>query len=169
MLELTTADIEQLSDEDARTLVGLLCEAELERMGQPTVLANWGGHHNAADGGVDVRIRIPVYASCGGFPRHHCIYQVKRSDLSARKIQKEMRPSGKLRPAIHELASLNGAYILVCSGKSLTDPTLRKRIAAMQDSLGESREHVWTDYYDASRLAGWVRKFPALVAWVQTL
>jgi trehalose-6-phosphatase len=38
-----------------------------------------------------------------------------------------MRPKGKLRPAIQDLARRNGAYVIVSSGASVTDTRPRSR------------------------------------------
>lgn len=55
MFEITPKDISHLDDRQLRTLVGLLCEAELRRRGDSVVAVTWGGNQNAADGGLDVR------------------------------------------------------------------------------------------------------------------
>jgi hypothetical protein len=57
MFEITPQDIAQLDDEKLRTLVGLLCEAELRGRGYSTAAVTWGGNQNAKDGGLDVRGR----------------------------------------------------------------------------------------------------------------
>ena len=56
MFDITGQDISLLSDEDLRTLIGRLCEAELRRHGLSPIYATWGGNQNAPDGGVDVRV-----------------------------------------------------------------------------------------------------------------
>jgi hypothetical protein len=58
MFDVTGQDISLLSDEDLRTLVGRLCEAELRRLGLSPLCASWGGNQNAVDGGVDVRVTV---------------------------------------------------------------------------------------------------------------
>src|SRR5688572_24946233 len=58
MLEITGNDIAALRDEDLRSLVGNLCESELRSRGLSTSAVTWGGNQNAADGGIDVRVRI---------------------------------------------------------------------------------------------------------------
>ena len=55
MFEITAADISNLSDEDLRSLVGLLCEAELRKRGLDASAVTWGGglarpiHHGSAN------------------------------------------------------------------------------------------------------------------------
>jgi hypothetical protein len=59
MFEITPQDIAQLDDKQLRTLVGLLCEAELRKRGYSTAAVTWGGDQNARDGGLDVRVSLP--------------------------------------------------------------------------------------------------------------
>lgn len=57
-LELTGEHVAGLGDEDLRLLVIKLSEAELRRAGRPSSAVIAGGNQTAADGGVDVRIRL---------------------------------------------------------------------------------------------------------------
>lgn len=57
-LELTGEHVAMLGDEDLRSLVVRLCEAELRRTGRPSSAVLAGGHQNAPDGGVDVRVQL---------------------------------------------------------------------------------------------------------------
>jgi hypothetical protein len=60
MFEITGDGIAALSDTDLRTLIGLLCEAEMRRRGLPTSAVTWGGNQTAKDGGLDVRASLPA-------------------------------------------------------------------------------------------------------------
>jgi hypothetical protein len=51
MFEITPQDIAQLDDKQLRTLVGLLCEAELRSLAYSTAAVTWGGDQNG--GGLD--------------------------------------------------------------------------------------------------------------------
>lgn len=57
-LDLTGEHVAKLGDEDLRTLVIKLCEAELRRTGQPHSAVLAGGNQTAPDGGVDVRVQL---------------------------------------------------------------------------------------------------------------
>src|SRR3954451_12419962 len=117
MLEVTSEDIAALADDDLRSLVGQLCEAELRTRQFSTSAVTWGGNQNAADGGIDVRLSLPPDKQTGGFlPRTRIGFQVKKTDFTPAMIAPEMRPSGVLRPSIAALALQNGAYIIVSSG-----------------------------------------------------
>ncbi|MBW4028813.1 MAG: hypothetical protein HIU93_15705 [Acidobacteria bacterium] len=82
MFDITGQDISLLSDEDLRALIGRLCEAELRRHGLSPLAVTWGGHQNAADGGIDVRVAaetaIPATST---IPRSNVGYQVKAEDM----------------------------------------------------------------------------------------
>lgn len=67
MFEITRDDIAALDDEDLRTLIGLLCEAELRRLGLPVSAVTWGGNQTAKDGGLDVRVSLPEGTKIEGF------------------------------------------------------------------------------------------------------
>src|SRR5271163_4293782 len=100
MFEVTGDDIAALAEEDLRTLIGRLCEAELMERGLPSSAVTWGGDQNAADGGIDVRVALPNSTDISGFvPRPATGFQVKRQDMPRSAILGEMRPSGVLRPA----------------------------------------------------------------------
>lgn len=168
MLEISSEDIAQLSDDDLRSLVGQLCEAELRAQGLPTSGATWGGDQNAADGGIDVRVSSEQ--AVGGFlPRASIGFQVKKNDFTPGLIGPEMRPSGRLRPSIAALVGQGGAYIIVSSGANTSDSALRSRIDAMRSSThaDDPLGALQLDFYDRSRLATWVRNHPGLMLWVR--
>jgi hypothetical protein len=57
-LELRGKHVAKLGDEDLRTLVVKLCEAELRRTSRPLSAILAGGNQTATDGGVDVRVQL---------------------------------------------------------------------------------------------------------------
>ena len=168
MFEITSEDTAQLSDADLRTLVGRLCEEEVRRRGFPASAVTWGGHQDAPDDGLDVRVALPTGTLIDGFiPRPSSGFQVKKPDLPRMKILAEMRPNGKLRRAIEELAAEEGAYIIVSGAASTTDGSLGRRRAAMAEAAGPLTGLLALDFYDRSRLATWVRDHPGLILWVR--
>jgi hypothetical protein len=170
MFEITSEDIASLADDDLRTLVGLLCEAELRRLDLPRSAVTWGGHQDAADSGIDVRVALLAKASIKGFvPRPATGFQVKKPDMPRGKILEEMRPSGTIRPVIRELADESGAYIIVSSTGSTSQSALRNRRNAMKEAVSDvpNGALLMLDFYDRTRLATWVRDHPGLIAWVR--
>jgi hypothetical protein len=170
MFEISADHIASLNDTDLRILVGRLCEAELRKKGLPTSAATWGGNQNANDGGVDVRVALPMDARISGFvPKPQVGYQVKSEDMPRKKILREMRPKGNVRPSIQELADESGAYIIVSSQSSTTETALRARRMAMQEAVAGIRNSggLFLDFYDANRIATWVRDHFAIILWVR--
>ena len=166
MLEITGEDISNLSEEDLRSLVGLLCEADFPGKAGIT----WGGDQKAADGGIDVRVELCGHVDPDGFaPRSFIGFQVKKTDMPRAEIYKEMRPKNVLRPVIRELADANGAYIIVSSEGWTSDKPLQDRKKAMSDALFDvpNKSNIKLDFYDRSRVATWVRCHPSLVFWVK--
>jgi hypothetical protein len=168
MLEITGDDIALLNDTDLRTLVGRLCEAELRRHRISTATVTYGGDQNATDGGLDVRVSLPTGSDRHDFiPRPHTGYQVKRSDMPRAKIRAEMRPKGKLRRVIGELAAHEGAYIIVSSKGATSDIALNNRRAAMRQAAGRNASGLMVDFYDRTRISTWLRDHPGLFPWVR--
>lgn len=170
MIEITGNDINELSDTDLRTLIGLLCEAELRIAGLPTAGVTWGGHQNAKDGGIDVRVEVASALNNDGFiPRSNTGFQVKKPDMPRAAIIEEMRPDNQLRQVIKDLADVNGAYIIVSSQGSTADSALKNRKAAMQHAISDytSASQMKVDFYDRERIAGWVRAHPAIILWIR--
>jgi hypothetical protein len=170
MFEITGDDIAALGDEDLRSLVALLCEAEMRRRAKPVSAVTWGGDQNASDGGLDVRVDLPKRTSIQGFvPRAATGFQVKKSDLPPREIAREIRPKGKVRSIIRDLAKQSGAYIIVSANGSVSDLALRKRrdamVAAVKGITGA--RSLCLDFYDRGRVATWVRDHPGLIPWVR--
>jgi hypothetical protein len=170
MLEITSEDISLLDDRALRTLVGLLCEAELRGRGSPSEGVTWGGNQNSPDGGIDVRVALPRHAIANGFiPRSLVGFQIKKSRMGPKEIGKEMRPLGAIRPSIKEIAQSSGAYIIVSAKTDVTDSLRKACTSAMKAAVADlpNKDRLLLDFYDRSRIATWVRNHPSLVLWVR--
>jgi len=170
MLDIEGNDIKELSDVDLRSLIGLLCEAELRAKGLPTAGVTWGGHQNAKDGGIDVRVELSSEINTDNFlPRSHVGLQVKKPDMPRAEILNEMCPNGKLRQVIKDLIHVQGAYIIVSSQGSTADSSLNNRRNAMQEAIKSYIDftNFIVDFYDRERIANWVRSHPSLILWVK--
>lgn len=170
MFDVTSDEIAQLNDTDLRELVGRLCEAEISSRGLSPAAVTWGGSQTAADGGLDVRVALKRGVAVDGFiPRTSTGFQVKTPDMPRTEILREMRPTGRIRPVIQELADEAGAYIIVSSHGSTADTPLRNRRSAMREALMDvtNAGKLETDFYDRTRLATWVRRHPGLITWVK--
>lgn len=170
MFEVTGSDIERLSDGELRSLVLRLATSELRMQGLPLSSVTAGGHQDAADGGLDVRVECPVALPRADFvPRQRTGFQVKKPDMTASAIRDEMQPKGVLRPVIAELAAQKGSYVMVSAQGSVADKPLRDRREAMRAQLTSlaTPGDLHTDFYDRDRLAAWVNEFPGIAAWVR--
>ncbi|RAK06299.1 hypothetical protein C8C77_12518 [Halanaerobium saccharolyticum] len=170
MIEITGNDIKKLNDTDLRTLIGLLCEEELERSNISRKGVTWGGHQNARDGGVDVRVKVSSEINQDSFiPAGNTIFQVKATDMPAKEIIKEMCPKGRLRKTIKKLSDDNGAYVIVSSKGSVAEPALENRREAINSVLLDFKKghNIKYDFYDRNRIASWVRSYPALIFWLR--
>lgn len=170
MIDITPDDVSRLDDEQLRELVGRLCEAELRRKGYSSSAVTWGGHQNAADDGVDVRIALLAGTPIDGYvPRAAAVFQVKAEDMPASAITAEMAPNGALRGSITELASIGGAYIIASSKGSTSEPVLNRRRDAMRKAVEGlvNANSLALDFYDRTRIASWVREHPGLIVWLR--
>ncbi|NEU12101.1 hypothetical protein G3T14_08145 [Methylobacterium sp. BTF04] len=170
MFDVSPDEIALLNDVDLRELVGRLCEAELASRGLSTAAVTWGGNQTAADGGLDVRVALPVGTPIDGYiPRFSTGFQIKTPDMARAAILGEMRPNGAIRPVIQELAEEAGAYVIVSSHGSTADVALRNRRNALYEALTDvaTAAQLHIDFYDRTRLATWVRQHPGLITWVK--
>lgn len=170
LLDVSSDDIGALDDKQLRELIARLCEAEVERKDLPRTAVTWGGHQDAPDGGVDIRVELPADPGwCGDIPRTQTIFQSKASEMTASKILTEMRSDDTLRPAIAEVLSRGGAYVIVSNRDNATDQVLQKRREVMEETVRTSlSDHQGLlDFYDRSRLASWTRSHPGVVIWLR--
>ena len=170
IFNVTPEHIEKLDDSDLRELVGYLAEQEILKAGYSPKEVTWGGHQNAPDGGIDVRVSLENGKLSGYVPNKQTGFQVKAQAMPPMEIQREMRPKGKLRESIVELAGKNGAYIIVSSKESVSDTSLKKRKEAMQNALSDLPDNhgLDVDFYDQRRISSWANQNPGLIFWVHT-
>lgn len=169
IFEVTPAHIEALDDSDLRTLVGYLAEREAVEAGHSAAGVTYGGHQNAKDDGIDVRVALAGGNIDGFVPRPATGYQAKAENFSAADIKKEMRPKGKLRESIRELGEAGGAYVVVSSKGSVSDASLKNRKKAMAEAIADepSAKPLFLDFYDKRRIASWVNQHPGIIPWVR--
>lgn len=169
IFEVTPEHIERLGDADLRTLVGQMAEQEAMDQGFSPAGVTYGGHQNAPDGGIDVRVDLPIGKVSGYIPKTQTGFQVKAEDFARADILKEMRPNGKLRQSIVDLAEKSGAYVIVSSKGSVADSSLKNRRKAMKEALAdfEKKDQLQVDFYDRQRISTWVNQNPGLIPWVR--
>lgn len=172
MFELEHRHIAALTDADLRTLVGKLCERHLHDAALPESAVTYGGDQRAADGGIDVRVDLSPDAGVEGWvPRPQTVLQVKqeKNGLRPAAITAEMRPKGTPRPLFAELASKNGAYIIVSGMETLSDEALTRRRQAMEQAIADvsGAQGLLLDFYDGHRIARWANAHHGVAHWVR--
>lgn len=168
--ELEPTDISNLSDADLREMVARLCEAELIRHGLQASCVFWGGAQEAADGGLDVRVRDAIPLSDPGFVcRENTGFQVKKNSMSSAACKKEMLDKGKLKTVILDLLYKKGAYIIVSGKDDCSDRMLSSRLLGMKSAIEgvPNSENLLLDFYGRDRLSAWLRQFPGVALWVR--
>jgi hypothetical protein len=164
-LEISDNDIATLNDQDLRSLIGHLCEAEYLKHGLSTKVVQWGGHQDAPDGGIDILIKSDSHLPADSYiPKAHTIFQSKVTNMTSALIHKEMSPSGSLRDSIVNLAVNQGAYIIV-SSHSITAKEYNLRINEMKKAIGNL--DIAVDYYHGGRIASWAKEHASIILWVR--
>lgn len=169
--ELEPTDISSLDDGDLRELVARLCEAELIQQGLQPSSVTWGGAQEAADGGLDVSVRSASRISNPNFvPRESTGFQVKKHSMGKSACRREMEEDGKPKAVIEDLASREGAYIIVSGRDDCSEKMLSERLKGMKSALdalaGTGDLHL--DFYGRDRLSAWLRQHPSVALWVRS-
>jgi len=170
IFDIPESRLSELDDAVLRELVARLCEAERERSGGHRTEVRWGGAQTAADGGMDVMVEaLSDIEPSTVLPRRVVGLQVKKSDLSASQIEAEMRPEGKLREGIQDIARQAGAYLIVSAGVSCSKKMLDSRRRAMWQALGDHADvsALHADFIDRHALARWVGAHPSVSLWLR--
>ena len=164
-MDIKKEHIAKLSPEHLRELIGKLCKCELIACGQSGAAATYGGHQNAPDDGVDVR--VSANNDTGGYIlKANTIFQVKQMEMTPSAIKDEMAPRGQIRRSIKELHQ-QGAYIIACGKKSWADRELRRRKNAMEQTLAKDNLKVSVAFYDSAKIASWANEYPSIIIWIR--
>jgi hypothetical protein len=170
MFEITKTEIKNLSDQDLRNLIGLLCEATLSKYNMSPKSVYYGGNQDAKDDGVDVLIKHNHKFSFDDFiSNSNTVIQVKKSNMPPKNIRNELEPKGKLREFFLDLQRNQGAYIIVSSHSDVTFHELNRRESTIKECLSEIDPECTISYafYDCNKIVSWVNQFPSLCIWVQ--
>ena len=159
ILDIGIHDISKLSEGDLQKLVGLLCEAELERHKLPLTGVVWTENTKARDGGVDIRVDTkPGIGECGFIPKGKTVFQVKQAKVPPSDIKREMRDKRcpkKLKDAIAKHFEAGGAYIIASGKDAVSAPDIDKREKAMRDL---APKNAYVAFYGSDHIARWVRR-----------
>lgn len=170
IFEITGDDIAKLDDNQLRELIGLLCEEDFRRSGLNPNDVTWGGHQDAADGGFDVVVEARDAVPNGSpIERANTGIQVKKPNMPASAIEKEMCPKGELRDSIKALIKKSGSYVIVSGSGTLAHPRLKERRTKMRELVQshDPEQMLHLDFMDRGRVATWVRKHRPMALWVK--
>lgn len=164
----------QLSDLQLEELIARLAEADLASKGHSPARVYWSGSINSPDGGVDVRIDVPVDELDTGFlSRPNTIFQAKKKSMPKEKIRKEMRPSGILSPTLSKQAEIGGSYIIVSLADDCSESMRNNRRDAMREAMGgdlnKGKGSIDLNFFDRSKLLQWLRQHHAVVLWIREI
>lgn len=169
-LDLTPQDLLKLSDAELREMIRRLCEAELASQNLPTSAVLAGGAQEAADGGLDVVVKLNQPLKTPNFiPRPYTGFQVKKHGMTPKNCQDEMLYHGKApKNVICELAAASGAYIMVTTD-NCSDSMLKNRLDSMLKTVSTLPNHdqILLDFYGIDRLNQWLSLFPGTQLWVR--
>lgn len=169
--ELKPSDISNLSDADLREMVARLCEAELHDQKIQRSCILWGGAQEAADGGLDIRVKSEIPLLNPGFvPRKNTGFQIKKSSMGKAACREEMLIGGEVKEVIRSLIEQQGAYIIVSGKDDCSDKMLTDRIKGMQSAIENitGKEQIFLDFYGRDRLSAWLRQYPSVSLWVRS-
>lgn len=170
IFDIPASKLTDLSDEDLRELIARLCEAERERKGGYRSEVRWGGDQNAPDGGIDITVKIVEnFEPTPMLARRVIGIQVKKPDLSATAITREMRPDKVLRPAISRLADQGGAYVIASARANCADSALRDRKCAMKAAVADDPNgaKLHLEFLDQQAIGRWVSSHPSVATWLR--
>jgi hypothetical protein len=169
--DVPSSRLADLSDGDFRELVARLCEAERERQGGHRNEVHWGGSQTTPDGGLDVVVEaIGPFIPMGALHRRHVGIQVKKEDLRGAKISSEMRPNGRVRTLLADLAANAGSYLIVSASANCAKGTMiAERESAMRQAIADdpNADRLHVGYMDQNAVARWVSAHPSVAAWLR--
>ena len=162
----------RLSDSQLEELIAQLAEADLASKGHNPARVYRSGSINSPDGGIDVRIDVPVDELDTGFlSQPNTIFQAKKKSMPKAEIRKEMRPSGILSPTLSKQAEIGGSYIIVSLADDCSEPMRNDRLDAMREAMDgdPNKGSIHLDFFDRSKLLQWLRQHHAVVLWAQEI
>lgn len=165
ILDATADDVKALDDVQLRRLVARLAAAELRARGQAETGVNDSGEQRAADGGIDVMVEGDPNAAGDTLFALPLGIQVKATPMRRADVLKEMRPDGRLRPAIISLADRGGGYAIAAGRDDRSASALLQALGDMRDALGGDAV-LPVDFLDAGRLARWASQYLGVTRWL---
>jgi hypothetical protein len=178
---LFEADPDHIATLDSVTLIQLmkrLMLAESRLAGIPLRGAAAPLQVTVADGGEDGRVEwtggSPATAY---FPHRFTLFQAKAQDLTdgtvkAEVLKKQKKGPSRLSPAIVEVLSRGGAYVIFCHRPFVTAKR-QKLVTAIKTAISaggaDPKKAAAVEVYDANLIADWVMVHPPVAVWLASL
>ena len=140
--------LQRLDADGAVQFFADLMRAETRRLGLPITSVNISSRINVADGGVDATIDSPVSYDSPLVRTGRTVFQLKAGDFNPQQvavIHNELfghrTPPSKdaLGASVRACMDAGGTYVLVCTGKDLTEPERTKAIDHLRTAFRECK------------------------------
>lgn len=189
IFEAEPEQISRLNSTDLVRLMKLLLLAEARLADVPLRAASVPMQITVPDGGDDGRVQWSDGApSTDYFPSRFCIFQSKAQKITDSSLRAEVLKNPKvqlkttrkatakpgktkpaLSPALVEVLSRKGAYIVFCS-KPIVTTTKAKLIDAIRSAIrtaGKNPDRLAAiEIFDANKIADWVNTHPSVALWL---
>ena len=166
-------DLTRLNQNTAVEFFQKLLWAEARRLGIEISKINVSSQVNVPDGGVDATVDdVQIEEGQGIIKRGKTSYQIKAGTSfkpwQKSTIERELFDrKGDLGESIRACLDDNGTYILVCTGRDLSDSQHRDALKHIENFLkacGYSNPKV--EVWSQNNLIGFLKLFPSLALWV---
>ena len=171
-------DLDRLHSTTATLFFRELLWAEARRIGIEISKINVSSRINVPDGGVDATVDdAQISTDAGIIKPGKTSYQIKSGQSFEPWQKAEIKKAlfgDRIPPNIQNLGEsvracldVNGAYILVCTGKDLSDTQHRSACNHIKEYLKQcGYSHPKVDVWGQNQLIGFLELFPSLALWV---
>lgn len=169
MFDLEKKHLRDMPYELFEELIARLCMAEIQAGGGSRRKVWYGGEVSTPDGGVDVEVRAEDSNHVGDFiPRRWTRIQAKTGKIGHADIKREMVKSGCLRPAIADVVSNGGCYMIVSLG---ADPGALA-IGELQETMfqavsGKTQDREAVRFLGISQILQWAQPHHLVSLWLR--
>lgn len=180
--EVSEDEVGRLGATELVQLIKRLIQADLQLWGVPVSAIHGTLKINVPDGGEDIRAEWSQPSAVTGVSEYYfTVFQSKAEKLTDAKVRSEPLETGgrRLKPAVAEVVSRRGTYIIVTSKTNLTTPKRNSKLSRLTEmrsllrstiSAVDARvDQVRLDIYGPSKIAEWVNAHPMVAVWMKQL
>ena len=169
IFDIEKDDLLRLSENQLEELIFRLAEADVAAQGHSPAWVDQSGHKNAADGGIDILVKVPASDFNSGFlVNPNTILQSKKESMPKKKILNEMQKDST-HLTLSQQAKIGGSYIIVSVADDCAPQRMDERLAAMQEAFSgdPNIDKIHLNFFDRSKLFQWLRQYPSIMLWVK--